>query len=88
MKLINMEYTTRLTGRVLSDGRKLMLWLLEVLIVNTYILYQKTVVSPLSHADFRCNVVVGLCEQWSIGDVRMMMQPRDGERFQGGHYLE
>ena len=40
--------------------RKLMFWLLEVSIVNTYILYRETVVSPMSHADFGRNVVVGL----------------------------
>ena len=68
---------------------KLMFWLLEVSIVNTYILYRETVVSPLLHADFRRNLVVGLCEQWPVGDIRrQLMLPRDWERFQGRRYLE
>ena len=42
--------------------RKLMFWLLEVAIVNSYILYRETVGSPSSHADYRRQVVVSLCE--------------------------
>ena len=33
--------------------RKLVFWLLEVAIMNLYILYKETVVSPLSHVDYR-----------------------------------
>ncbi len=70
--------------------RKLMFWLLEVAIVNSYILYRETVVSPSSHADYRRQVVVSLCEQWPVRDVRrQLMRPsRDEERFQGRHYIE
>ena len=33
--------------------RKLVFWLLEVAIMNSYILYKETVVSLLSHVDYR-----------------------------------
>ena len=58
-------------------------------IVNSYILYRETVGSPSSHADYRRQVVVSLCEQWPVRDVRrQLMRPsRDEERFQGRHYI-
>ena len=67
-----------------------MFWLLEVAIINSYILYRETAGSPLSHGDYRRQVVVSLCEQWSVRDVRrQLMRPsRDEETFQGRHYRQ
>ena len=70
--------------------RKLMFWLMEVAIVNLYILYSETMAKSLSHADYCRSVVVDLCERLPVGDVQLcLMQPtRQEERFQGRHYIK
>lgn len=76
--------------RSIKWWRKLMFWLLEVSIVNAYILYRATVVAPSSHVNFRRQLVVKLCEGFPLGDVRrQLMRPaRSEERFNGRHYFE
>jgi hypothetical protein len=72
--------------------RKLMFWLLEVSIVNAYILYKGTVPSDslLSHVNFRRQLVVSLCQGVPLGDVRrqLMLPSRSEERFHGRHYSD
>ena len=67
-----------------------MFWLLEVSLVNSYILYKATSSNHLSHSDYRRKLVVGLCEGLPIGDVRrQLMRPtRLEERFERRHYIE
>ena len=40
--------------------RKVFFWLMEVAVVNSYILYKETVVAPLSHRHFRLSLVQDL----------------------------
>ena len=76
--------------RSIKWWRKLMFWLLEVSLVNSYILYKATSSNHLSHSDYRRKLVVGLCEGLPVGDVRrQLMRPtRLEERFEGRHYIE
>ena len=62
-----------------------MLWLFEVAIVNSYILYKMTVNKPLTHVDYRQNIVVGIFDELAVGKVRrQLMHPtRLDESFQG-----
>ena len=43
--------------------RKVFFWLLEVAVVNSYILYKCTVVRPISHREYRCSVIRALAIQ-------------------------
>ena len=51
--------------------KKLMFWLLEVAIVNSYILYKATVDNPLSHSNYRQKLILGLCTGLPTGDVHV-----------------
>ena len=70
--------------------RKLMFWLFEVAIVNSYIMYKMSVNKPLTHVDYRRQIVVSLCDGLVVGDVRrQLMHPtRPDECFQGRDYIE
>ena len=70
--------------------KKLMFWLLEVAIVNSYILYKATVDNPLSHSNYRWKLILGFCTGLPTGDVRCQMMRVSGEeeRFLGRHYLQ
>ena len=70
--------------------RKLMFWLFEVAIVNSYIMYKMSVNKPLTYVDYRRQIVVSLCDGLVVGDFRkQLMRPtRPDERFQGRHYIE
>ena len=70
--------------------RKLMFWLFEVGIVNSYIMYKMSVNKPLTHVDYRRQLVVSPCDGLVVGVVRrQLMRPtRPDERFQGRHYVE
>jgi hypothetical protein len=74
--------------RSIKWWRKLMFWLLEVSIVNSNILYRETVPSPLTHVNFRRQLVVGLCQGLPVRDVRrqLMRHSRSKERFNRRHY--
>ena len=65
--------------------RKLMFWLFEVAIVNSYIMYKMSVSKPLKHVDYRQQIVISLCDGLVVGDVRrqLMCPTRPNERFQG-----
>ena len=70
--------------------RKLMFWLFEVAIVNSYIMCKMSVNKPLTHIDYRRQTVVSLYDGLVVGDVRrQLMHPtRPDECFQGRHYVE
>ena len=77
--------------RCVKWWRKYMFWLLEVAMVNSYILYRAKKDHPLSHVDYCRNVLVNLCGGVPVGNIRRQLTrpSRDGEeRFQGRHYIE
>ena len=72
--------------RTVKWWRKLLFWLMEVSIVNAYILYKGD--NQGSHVDFRRKLVVGLCEGFPTVNVRrcLLQPPGTHERLQGRHY--
>ena len=55
--------------RTVKWWRKLMFWMMEVALVNSFILYKLTVNSSASHVNYQLMVAVGLCEGLPVGDV-------------------
>ena len=53
--------------------RKLMFWLFEFAIINSYIIYKITVTKPLTHVDYRQQIVTGLCDGLANGEVRRQL---------------
>ena len=72
--------------RTVKWWRKLLFWLMEVSIVNAYILYRGD--HQGSHVDFRRKLVVGLCEGFPTVNVRrcLLQPPGTHERLQGKHF--
>ena len=70
--------------------RKYFFWLLEVAMVNSYLLYRSSREKPLPHVDYRRNVLVNLCGGEPQRRVRhhQMRPAREGERFERRHYIE
>lgn len=77
--------------RTLKWWRKLMFWLLEVSIVNSYLLYKQAHRGRcLPHIDFRRKLVEGLLRDLPLGPLRHQAThsaPSD-QRFLGRHYLD
>ena len=75
-----------LDRRTVKWWRKLLFWLMEVSIVNAYILYRGD--HQGSHVDFRRKLVVGLCEGFPTVNVRrcLLQPPGIHERLQGRHF--
>ena len=67
-----------------------MFWLFNLAIVNSYIMYKMTVKKPLTNVDFRCNIVVGLRDGLTVGEVtrQLMCHTRPDEKFHRWHYIE
>ena len=78
------------TRRCLKWSRKVLFWAIEASIVNSYILYKMSAVTPMSHLQFRREIIRSLCSSFPTGNVRrqMMTSPPDQERFQGQHFLD
>ena len=76
--------------RSVTWRRKLMFWLMEVALVNSFILYKTTVDKPISHANYRRKLIAALCEGLPTGHVRwQLIRPsKEEERFGGQQYLE
>ncbi len=72
--------------RTVKWWRKLFFWLMEVSIVNAYILYKGE--HRGSHVDFRRKLVVGLCEGFPPLNVRrcLLRPPQIHERLLGSHF--
>ena len=73
--------------------RKVFFWMLEVVVVNAYILYANHTDArrKLSHKEFRRELVVQLCEQQQLSKIHQQPQPRGDqsvERLRGSHYAE
>ena len=71
--------------------RKVFFWMIEVMVVNAYILYTQhtDAARKLSHKEFRRELVMSLCEeQQSTTPHRQPRQRRDHtlERLRGSHY--
>ena len=59
-------------------------------IINSYILYKLRVTKPISHLQYRREIILSLCSTIPVGNVRrqMIRSLPDEERFQGRHYLD
>ena len=71
--------------------RKVFFWLLEVAVVNAYILYSANRdQKKLTHKEFRRELVLALCEQQRLNICRSPAQRADQslERLRGSHYPE
>ena len=74
--------------------RKVFFWMLEVVVVNSYILYSHHTDAPrkLSHKQFRRQLVVHLCEgQHSTTVLQHLLPPPQDvtvERLRGSHFAE
>ena len=75
------------TRKSLKWSRKAMFWAIEVGIVNSYILYKMTNANPVSHLQYRREIILSLSSTFPTGNVRrQMMRLIPEERFQGRHY--
>ena len=69
--------------------RKYFFWLLEVSMVNSYLLYRSSRPKPLSHVEYRKKVMLSLCGGAPLQRRMIHVQPtREEERLTGRHYLE
>ena len=70
--------------------RKVLFWAIEVGIVNSYLLYKQIVKPPLTHLQYRRQLILSLCDTLPTGNIRrQLMHPLPTEeRFQGRHYLQ
>ena len=78
------------TCRSAKWWRKLFFWLLEVSIVNSYLLFKQLSPTTVPHLHFRRKVVEGLMEGLPLGLQRQkaIQAPPPHQRFQGRNYLE
>ena len=78
------------TRKSVKWWRKAMFWAMEVGIVNSYILYRMTAEKPMSHLQFRRQLILSLCSTFPTGDVRrqLMRATPEEERFRGRHYID
>ena len=78
------------TKKSVKWWRKLMFWLLEVGIVNSYIVYRCTVEKPLSSVNYRRQIILVLCENLPTTNInrQRMRSSREDVQFQGRHYVE
>ena len=77
------------TRKSLKWSRKAMFWAIEVGIVNSYILYKMTNANPVSHLQYRREIILSLSSTFPTGNVRrQMMRSIPEERFQGRHYID
>ena len=80
----------RFQCRSVKWWRKMFFWLLEVSVVNSYLLYEQMESTHLPHLDFRWRVVEGLLEGLPLGlQYRQVIRAAPAhQHFQGRHYLE
>ena len=57
------------TRKSVKWWRKAMFWAMEVGIVNSYILYKMTAVKPISHLQYRREIILSLCSTFPTGNV-------------------
>ena len=73
--------------KTLKWWRKVFFWLLEVTVVNSYILYKEAVTSPKPHLTFRRSLVEALATRWMTaapprprpGRPRKRRHPEEGD---------
>ena len=78
------------TRRSVKWTRKAMFWAIEASTVNSYITYRLSTTNPMSHLQYRRDVILTLCSTFPTGNVRrrIMHSLPEQERLRGRHYLD